>query len=98
MINTPLQRYLRSRGACRQARKWAGRKSLREAWATCTRTDWLLWLVEAEASRVYEAAMAEPRRVYRAARAEPERVYESGASPDEFRAQVACSKLPRVRK
>ena len=135
MINTPLQRYLRSRGACRQARKWAGRKGLRQAWATCKRTDWLLWLVEAEPLRVYEAAIAEPLRVYlaataeprrvyeawrvyRAAKAEPQRVYEaakaeasrvylaataeplrvyhSGASPDEFRARVACPVIEGV--
>ena len=31
-------------GACSEARAWAGRKSLRYAYRTCERGDWLLWL------------------------------------------------------
>lgn len=33
--------------ACSDARKWVGRKSLRVAWATCDRPDWMMWLVRA---------------------------------------------------
>ena len=118
MNQTPFQTYLESRHACAGARAWVADQTLAQAWATCKRTDWLLWLVEAEASRVYQAARAEawrvylaataePRRVYQAAIAEPQRVYEaaiaeprrvaySGASPDEFRARVACPTIEGV--
>lgn len=30
--------------ACPEAIKWAGRRSLKTAWAKCERVDWMLWL------------------------------------------------------
>ena len=38
------QRLLTKLGACAEARHAADGKSLREAWTTCERGDWLLWL------------------------------------------------------
>ena len=36
--------YLRSLGACPEAREWAaGYSTLAEAWTACDRADWLLW-------------------------------------------------------
>ena len=36
--------YLRSLGACPEAREWAaGYSTLAEAWTACERADWLLW-------------------------------------------------------
>ena len=36
--------YLRSLGACTEAREWAaGYSTLAEAWTACERADWLLW-------------------------------------------------------
>ena len=32
--------------ACDDARRWARGKTLAEAWATCRRGDWMLWLAE----------------------------------------------------
>ena len=32
-------------GACSEAVDWVGDKTLAEAWATCERADWMLWLV-----------------------------------------------------
>lgn len=43
--DTELQRELASLNACDDARKWVGGKSLTEAWNTCERGDWMLWLV-----------------------------------------------------
>ena len=31
-------------GACREAREWVGDMSLQEAWDSCERGDWMLWL------------------------------------------------------
>lgn len=39
-----LSELLNSLGACRAARKWSQGKSLQQAWNTCNRGDWLLWL------------------------------------------------------
>ena len=36
--------YLLSIRACEDARSWCGNKTLSEAWNTCERGDWLLWL------------------------------------------------------
>jgi len=33
--------------ACQDAREWVGDKSFPEAWATCERGDWMLWLANA---------------------------------------------------
>ncbi len=33
-------------GACRDAVEWAGDKELPEAWETCPRGDWMLWLAQ----------------------------------------------------
>jgi multidrug resistance efflux pump len=35
---------LNEMGACSEAVKWAGRKTHKEAWETCKRGDWLLWI------------------------------------------------------
>jgi len=39
------KKYLVSLVACDEAVKWAGDKTQAEAWATCERADWMLWLV-----------------------------------------------------
>jgi hypothetical protein len=31
--------------ACEPAIKWVGKKTLEEAWATCERADWMVWLL-----------------------------------------------------
>ena len=36
--------FLRSISACDDAVDWVGEKSLQEAWETCPRGDWMLWL------------------------------------------------------
>lgn len=41
-----LQSYLRSIGACRDAREWVGDRDLVQAWAECPRGDWLLWWLD----------------------------------------------------
>jgi len=46
------EKLLRRLGACEDAREWAKGKSLAQAWRTCERGDWMLWL----------AARAEVRR------------------------------------
>ena len=38
--------------ACGEAKEWVGDKTLEEAWETCERTDWMLWLAaKAEVDR-----------------------------------------------
>ena len=37
--------YLVSLDACAESVEWVGDKTLAEAWATCERADWMLWLV-----------------------------------------------------
>jgi hypothetical protein len=44
---TDLQMLLLRCGACREARDWAGSRTLAEVWADCQRSDWLLWLLGA---------------------------------------------------
>ena len=39
-----LETLLNDLGACSQALKWAKGKTLKQAWRTCERPDWLLWL------------------------------------------------------
>ena len=41
-----LQRLLEKLGACEEAVKWVDHKELAEAWSTCERADWMLWLAE----------------------------------------------------
>jgi gamma-glutamylcysteine synthetase len=36
--------YLKSQRACQDAIDWTGDKTLSEAWQTCQRPDWMLWL------------------------------------------------------
>jgi len=36
---------LREMVACPYAREWAGEMTMGEAWATCDRADWMIWLV-----------------------------------------------------
>jgi len=38
------KQYLESINACQEAIDWAGGKTLDEAWQTCDRPDWMLWL------------------------------------------------------
>ena len=46
-IDTPFQRGLRLLRACESARRWVGEKTLEEAWAACTESCWMEWLLEA---------------------------------------------------
>ena len=41
-----LKQYLTEIGACKEAKLWVRDKSLAEAWATCQRGDWMLWLAK----------------------------------------------------
>lgn len=36
--------WLARKGACAEAFEWVGDKTLREAWRTCHRGDWMFWL------------------------------------------------------
>ena len=38
-----LSRQLKQLHACKEAYKWVGKKTLKQAWATCERGDWMLW-------------------------------------------------------
>jgi len=40
-----LRRELKLLGACKEGLEWSRGKSLAEAWATCERADWMLWLL-----------------------------------------------------
>jgi hypothetical protein len=44
-MTTKLQRYLESINACNEAREWVGNRGVKEAWAKCPRSDWMLWLL-----------------------------------------------------
>ena len=39
-----LEDLLISLRACENAKKWARKKSLAEAWSTCNQPDWMIWL------------------------------------------------------
>ncbi|MBS1805189.1 MAG: hypothetical protein JST28_17655, partial [Acidobacteria bacterium] len=39
------KKLLRKLYACDEARQWASGKDLADAWATCPRVDWMLWLL-----------------------------------------------------
>lgn len=54
--DTATQRYLRRLGACIQARKWVGSRTLSEAWAACVVLSDMQWLVTTVAFRRYECA------------------------------------------
>lgn len=41
------RRFLREKGACSDARKWAYNKTMAEAWRDCENANWLLWLAGA---------------------------------------------------
>ncbi|AUX33312.1 uncharacterized protein SOCE836_054680 [Sorangium cellulosum] len=48
-------------GACEEGRAWARGKALAEAWGTCARGDWLMWLavrVGVDRRRIVLAACA----------------------------------------
>jgi len=47
---------LRRIGACSEAVKWAKGKSFTEAWMTCERPDWMLWLCARMEGRVIREA------------------------------------------
>lgn len=40
------QDFLTEKRACKPAREWATGKTMAEAWETCRRADWLLWLAK----------------------------------------------------
>ena len=44
MNASELSALLQRLNACKEARNWADGKSLEEAWNTCERGDWMLWL------------------------------------------------------
>lgn len=44
MTAKELTQTLKELGACAEAREWAAKKTLAEAWQECPRGDWLLWL------------------------------------------------------
>ena len=90
MNNPPMEaqafaNWLNGGRACRESLKWQQGKTLREAWDTCERGDWLEWLLRAcgyqwkapalaEYNRVTAPALAEYNRVTAPALAEYERV------------------------
>ena len=39
-----MKTLLKNLNACQEAIDWVGDKSLQEAWNTCPRGDWMLWL------------------------------------------------------
>lgn len=43
--------WLRTIRACPEARKWVGARSAAQAWAECSRGDWMLWLLERMADK-----------------------------------------------
>ena len=47
LSETRMSAWLKGRGACGDGVAWAGDKTLREAWRTCPRPDWLLWALNA---------------------------------------------------
>ncbi len=47
MTSTYLTCALLRLGACDEARDWVSGKDLATAWSTCTRPDWMLWLLDA---------------------------------------------------
>ena len=51
MNTTQFQKLLRDLRACSDARAWAKGKDLHEAWTTCERADWLLWLASQMADK-----------------------------------------------
>ena len=78
-------KWLNDQGACREVLKWQHGRTLREAWDSCERGDWLEWLLNAcndnwtapswaEYERVTAPAWAEYERVKATAWAEYERV------------------------
>ncbi len=42
---TSFRSYLTRHGACGPALDWLGKKSMRTAWQTCERFDWMIWLL-----------------------------------------------------
>lgn len=45
MDNIEFLAKLQQHDACEEAIEWVGSQSLEEIWETCTRGDWLMWLV-----------------------------------------------------
>ena len=45
MTNTELLKICKKLCACEEAVHWLGDKSPAEAWRTCTRPDWMLWIM-----------------------------------------------------
>lgn len=54
MTATQLQELLKSLNACNEAIEWCEGKSLNEAWKTCKRTDWMLWLLNNQPNETTE--------------------------------------------
>jgi hypothetical protein len=40
------KKYLKDLDACKHAIKWVGDQTAQEAWETCERSDWMLWLLD----------------------------------------------------
>jgi len=39
-----LKKYLKKSGACAEALRWVGDRTLQQAWDECDRPDWMMWL------------------------------------------------------
>lgn len=44
MTNAELKKLLKELGACPEAVRWVGNRTLKRAWAECEQGDWMLWL------------------------------------------------------
>ncbi len=42
---TKFQNHLHALGACNEARRWVGRKTIGQAWNTTTERQWMVWMV-----------------------------------------------------
>ena len=79
MKNPPMEaqafaQWLNNEGDCPELLKWQHGKTLREAWDTCHRGDWLEWLLNACGYQWKAPALAEYKRVKDPAWAEYNRV------------------------
>jgi len=51
--NTRFQRWLSKNGACPEARRAVGRKTIKEAWRTTRSRDWMFWFLAIRWERNY---------------------------------------------
>jgi hypothetical protein len=84
-VTTKTQQYLQSIGACAEARAWVGERTLKQAWESCERLDWLKWLlrapINAEYEAEYEAKCAPINAEYEAKRATVDAEYAAKLAP-----------------